>query len=113
MSKAGLIVPQLTGLKADGGKPRMDLLPTQPLLEISRVLSFGAEKYDDHNWRGGIKYSRLIGAAYRHLSAFNDGEDYDPESGYLHLGHLGCCTMFLLEQKIKGTGHDDRYRVSI
>lgn len=100
----------LTGQKFDTGKPRMELLPTQPLLAIARVLSFGAQKYDDHNWRGGFDYSRLIGAAYRHLSAYNDGEDTDPESGLSHLAHLGCCVLFLLEQEAKGTGNDDRYK---
>lgn len=101
---------QLTGTKFDGGKPRMDLLPTAPLVEISKVLGFGASKYSAHNWRGGIEYSRLIGSAYRHLAAFNDGEDYDPESGLPHLAHLGCCVVFLLEQFSKGTGLDDRYK---
>lgn len=88
----------------------MELLPTIPLRAIAEVLTFGAKKYDAHNWRGGIEYSRLIGAAYRHLSAYNDGEDKDPESGLSHLAHLGCCVLFLLEQEAKGTGHDDRYR---
>jgi hypothetical protein len=88
----------------------MELLPTAPLRAISEVLTFGAKKYAAHNWRGGLEYSRLIGAAYRHLSAFNDGEDKDPESGLSHLAHLGCCVMFLLEQEAKGTGQDDRYR---
>lgn len=102
---------ELTGVKHDGDKPRMDLLPTVPLVEIAKVLTFGAKKYAAHNWRGGIEYSRLIGSAYRHLSAFNDGEDLDPESGLPHLAHLGCCVVFLLEQYKRGTGKDDRYQV--
>lgn len=88
----------------------MELLPTVPLRAIAEVLTFGAKKYDAHNWRGGIEYSRLIGAALRHLTAYNDGEDKDPESGLSHLAHLGCCVLFLLEQENKGTGLDDRYR---
>jgi hypothetical protein len=86
------------------------LLPTAPIRAIAEVLTFGAKKYDAHNWRGGLEYSRLIGAAYRHLSAYNDGEDKDPETGLSHLAHLGCCVLFLLEQEAKGTGQDDRYR---
>jgi hypothetical protein len=99
----------LAGTKLDHDKPRMDLLPTIPLVEISKVLGFGAKKYSAHDWRGGIEYSRLIASAYRHLSSFNDGEDLDPESGLPHLAHLGCCVLFLLEQYTKGTGLDDRY----
>lgn len=104
--------PQLSGVKNDQEKPRTDLLPTVPLFKIAEVLGFGAKKYAAHNWRGGIEYSRLIGAALRHLLAFNDGEDKDPESGLSHLAHLGCCVLFLLEQEAKGTGLDDRYKPS-
>lgn len=102
--------PALTGRKDDSEKPRMELLPTVPLRAIAEVLTFGAKKYDSHNWRGGIEYSRLIGAAMRHLTSYNEGEDKDPESGLSHLAHLGCCVLFLLEQEAKGTGLDDRYR---
>ena len=99
-----------SGLKHDDGKPRMDLLDRVALEEIARVLGFGAEKYAAHNWRGGIAYSRLVAAALRHLHAFNDGEDLDPESGLSHLGHLGCCVMFLLNMAATRPDLDDRHR---
>lgn len=83
------------GLKYDQDKPRMDLLDSDALLGLAKVLTFGAQKYDAHNWRGGIKYSRLIAAIHRHLAAINSGEDIDPESGLPHIDHLGCCWMFL------------------
>lgn len=97
-------------LKYDGAKPRVDLLPSEPLLMIACVLGFGAEKYAAHNWRAGFDQSRLIGAAMRHLLAYNDGEDTDPESGLSHIAHAGCCVLFLLEQIAKDTGNDDRYQ---
>lgn len=98
------------GIKHDAGKPRAELLPSAPLLAIAEVLTFGAQKYAPHNWRKGFDQSRLIGAAMRHLLAYNDGEDTDPESGLSHMAHAGCCVLFLLEQIEKGTGRDDRYR---
>jgi hypothetical protein len=98
------------GLKYDGEKPRMDLLDRHALEEIARVLGFGAAKYKAHNWREGIAYSRLIAAALRHLHAFNDGEDIDPESGLSHLAHLGCCVMFLLGMQKARPDLDDRYK---
>lgn len=101
---------KLSGTKFDQEKPRMDLLPTLPMVEIAKVLTFGAKKYAAHNWRGGIEMSRLIASSYRHLSSFNDGEDTDPESGLPHLAHLGCCVLFMLEQYLRGTGVDDRYK---
>lgn len=100
----------MTALKYDGEKSRVELLPSAPLVMIGDVLTFGARKYADHNWRGGFDYSRLIGANLRHLLAFNDGEDLDPESDLSHMAHAGCCTLFLLEQIAKGTGNDDRYK---
>lgn len=100
---------ELEAKKFDQGKPRMELLPTEALEQISRVLAFGAQKYGDYNWRSGLNWSRLIGAAYRHLSAFNDGQDLDPETGISHLAHAGCCIMFLLEYQRSHKDKDDRF----
>lgn len=97
-------------VKADGGKARMDLLP-QPALEgTAEVLAFGASKYADHNWRKGFAWSRIYGAALRHLTAWAEGEDLDPESGLSHLDHAACCVMFLQTYVRTGTGTDDRYK---
>lgn len=98
------------GRKDDSEKPRMDLLDADFLEGVARVLTFGASKYAAHNWRGGIKYSRLIAAAYRHLGAINRGEDTDSESGLLHAYHLGCCIMFLASMQTKRPELDDRYK---
>jgi hypothetical protein len=77
--------------------------------EVARVLEFGARKYQAHNWRKGMRWSRLIGAAMRHLAAYERGELTDPETGLHHLGHFGCCIMFLLVYQRDGLGTDDRY----
>lgn len=95
--------------KFDGGKPRMELLPGDALTEVAKVLAEGAKKYDDHNWRKGMKHSRLLGAALRHIHVYNDGEDLDPETGLSHLAHASCCLLFLLSYKNKDIGNDDRY----
>ena len=57
------------GLKYDNEKPRMDLLDFDALEGLSKVLTFGANKYAAHNWRKGISYSRLTAAMLRHLAA--------------------------------------------
>lgn len=98
------------GVKFDGAKPRMDLLDPEFLEHVAQVLTFGAQKYDAHNWRQGITVSRLIGAAYRHLGAINKGEDLDPESGLPHAAHLGCCVMFLDWHLTHRPELDDRYK---
>jgi hypothetical protein len=97
------------GLKYDEQKPRMDLLDFQALEGLSKVLTFGANKYAAHNWRKGISYSRLTSALLRHLAAIQRGEDIDPESGLPHIDHLGCCWMFLSNMTKTRPDLDDRY----
>lgn len=84
-----------TGVKQDAEKIRVELLEPSWLEEVGRVLTFGANKYTDNNWRGGMPYTRLLGALLRHTFAIMRGEDYDPESGLTHVGHASCCLMFL------------------
>lgn len=98
------------GKKFDQGKPPLSLIPTKPLLEIAKVLEHGAGKYDEHNWRKGMKWSRLLSSSLRHITAFNEGEDLDPESGINHLAHAACGLMFLLEYYTTHKELDDRYR---
>ena len=97
------------GTKHDKEKPRTDLLPIYPLMEWSKVLTSGAKKYGDHNWRQGIKYSRIYAAVLRHLFAFWAGEDNDQETGLSHLTHALCEIGFLLEFT-KRPDLDDRYK---
>lgn len=97
------------GIKFDTDKPKVELLSSIALIEISKVLTFGAKKYDDHNWRKGMHWSRLLGAATRHILAYLGGEDKDSESGLSHLAHAGCCIMFLLEYEQTHKNLDDRY----
>ncbi|MET3559775.1 hypothetical protein ABID39_000452 [Bartonella japonica] len=94
--------------KNDDGKPRVELIPPSQLMEIGRVLEFGAKKYGANNWRNGMHWSRLQGAALRHLLAWSEGENTDSESGLSHLAHAACCILFLMECEAKQIGHDDR-----
>jgi hypothetical protein len=105
------VVEETTGaVKADAGKAPLDLMPAKPLVAIAEILGFGATKYAPHNWRRGFKWSRMTGAALRHLTAWADGEDLDPETGKSHLAHAGADILFLLEYELTGTGIDDRYK---
>jgi hypothetical protein len=75
------------GVKFDGEKVRMILLAPKGLEEEARVMTFGAEKYGDYNWRKGIHISRYLSAALRHIFSVAKGEFLDPESGLSHLAH--------------------------
>jgi hypothetical protein len=99
-----------TGIKHDSNKPPMNLLSREALEQTAMVMGFGKEKYAAHNWRNGFAWSRPLSAAMRHLMAFNDGEDKDPESGLSHLAHAACCIMFLLEFEKTHQHLDDRFK---
>ena len=99
-----------TVLKFDDGKLPLHLLSTEAMNQTAAVLQFGAEKYAAHNWRKGFVWSRPLAAALRHITAFNAGEDKDPESGLSHLAHAACCIMFLLEFEKTHKELDDRYK---
>lgn len=101
-----------TALKFDSDKAMISLIDPVWLEDVSRVLMFGAEKYSKHNWKGGFKYSRLLDAAYRHIGAFNNGEENDPESGLSHLDHAACCLMFLSWMVKNRPDLDDRYGIN-
>lgn len=93
------------------GKNRLDLVPTSLIEEVGKVLTFGAEKYGDNNWRNSMSWSKVVASLKRHLTAFENGEDFDKESGLLHLSHLGCNVAFLLEYyKIFPQGDDRPHR---
>lgn len=108
------VVPRrvtLGGVKHDTEKAsRPELLPLEALTEVSKVLAFGAKKYADNNWRGGFKFTRVLGATFRHLFAWATGENKDPETGLSHLAHAACNVLFLLTFELTGTGEDDRWK---
>lgn len=101
------------GTKYDDGKPMMSLLDPLALTEIAKVLTFGCEKYQPHNWRKGFAWSRLLDAALRHIFAFVSGEDKDPETGYSHIAHACCCLIFLLNHEQTKKELDDRYKQDV
>jgi hypothetical protein len=102
-----------TALKFDQNKLPLNLLSTEAMNQTAAVLAFGAQKYAEHNWRKGFAWSRPLAAAMRHITAFNDGEDCDPESGLSHLAHAACCIMFLLEFEKTHPHLDDRYKPNL
>lgn len=88
----------MTGIKYDGGKPQLGLLPPLAILAIGRVLTFGAIKYSPDNWRRvDNAKARYTDALLRHVFAWMRGERVDPESGEHHLAHAATCILFLLE----------------
>lgn len=101
------------GKKYDSGKPKLYLLPPKSINEVGKVLTFGAEKYDPHNWRKvDDLQNRYSSAALRHIFAHIDGEDADEETGLSHLAHAICCLMFKLEDELIGESEEEGLRES-
>lgn len=98
------------GVKHDQSKPDLSLLPKEFLEEVAKAFMHGEKKYGRYNYLGGMQWHRLVGAAMRHIIAFQDGEDADPESSFNHLGHAGACLAMLLVYYKRKLGEDTRYK---
>jgi hypothetical protein len=96
------------GVKFDAGKDPWHLVPWDALRAITKVLAFGAKKYSPRNWERGMDWSRLHRATIEHMTSWFMGEKKDPETGYSHLWHAGCCILFLIAYELRGIGQDDR-----
>jgi hypothetical protein len=82
-------------LRYDDNKLRFDLLHPIAQEGLVRVLTKGAQKYEPRNWERGMSWSKVIASLKRHLNAFEQGIDIDPETGELHIDHLQCNVHFL------------------
>jgi len=110
--------PLSEGLKFDGGKVRLELIPPELLYATASILTFGAEKYDDRNWELGMKWSRVFGAMMRHMWSWWGGKQptnvnfvfgsLDDETNQSHLWHAACCLSFLITYEERVIGEDDR-----
>lgn len=84
------------GIKYDQEKPRYDLLPAEPIDDVVKVLTVGAKKYADDNWKHVEPYEqRYYAAALRHIQAWKMGEKMDKETGLPHMAHAICCLLFI------------------
>lgn len=99
-----------TATKNDQDKPDLSLIPQVLLVEIAKAFMVGEKKYGRYNYTKGHNSSQLIAAALRHLTAYNDGQDYDPTDGQHHLGSVGACIGMLLRQEELGTLKDNRFK---
>jgi nucleoside 2-deoxyribosyltransferase len=97
------------GVKFDQGKERYDLIPGYALNELAKIYTYGTQKYDDNNWRKGMKWGRLFGAMMRHAWKFWRGESIDSESGLHHLAHAAWQCFALMDYEKTHPELDDRF----
>ena len=104
-------------LKYNGGKPRMSLISSVFLFGLARQLTYGEQKYikngkpGSNNWRLGFQWSELIDALERHIHAYKDGQNLDPDSKLPHVDAISACAMFISEHYHRNLGVDDRYKI--
>lgn len=110
MSEEVRVTDPDTGGQKGQKRERWDLLiaVADALDEEARVFAFGAEKYEDHNYLKGYRWSLSLGALLRHVAAWARGEDVDPESGLNHLAHAAWHCHALMMFQIHELGTDDR-----
>ncbi|TPV96209.1 MAG: hypothetical protein B7733_05735 [Myxococcales bacterium FL481] len=73
-----------------------DIGTSTALLEVADVLTLGAARYGDFNWRK-VGPWRYRDALMRHLLAYMGGDQMDSDSSLPHLAHALCNVLFLLE----------------
>lgn len=85
-------------IKADKGKLKLSLVPTQIIKEIAIVREYGVNKYKTIDKWKEVEKERYRDAAFRHFLAYIDNPtSKDEESGISHLSHLACNIAFLCE----------------
>ena len=90
-------------------KPKISSTPIIGIREMGKVFELGAKKYGRFNWRiHTVSATVYYDAAWRHLSAWFEGEDIDPESGVSHLAHVMACMTILLDAEDKKKLNDNR-----
>ena len=79
------------------------------LAAMGNAMLEGALKYGRHNYRViGVKASVYFDAFNRHIWAWWEGEDIDPESGKSHLVKALTCLLVLVDAAWRGKMIDDR-----
>jgi hypothetical protein len=69
----------------------------------------GALKYGRSNWRAaGVRASIYVDACKRHLDAWFEGEEVDPDDGTPHLSAALACLAIIVDAKAAGMLNDDR-----
>lgn len=91
-------------------KVPMSMVPSPVVMEIALGMLDGGCKYGPHNYRvAGVRASVYYDAAMRHLTAWWEGEDMDPDCDVLNHVTKALSTLTVLrDSMIQGNWEDDR-----
>lgn len=90
-------------------KAPLSTLPMPVMFEIAAGMLEGACKYGRHNYRViGVRSSIYYDATMRHLAAWWEGQDIDPDSGIHHVSKAIASLVVLRDAMLQDKVHDDR-----
>lgn len=90
-------------------KAPLSTLPFRVLWRIGLAMLEGALKYGRHNYRAvGVRASVYFDGTQRHLGAWWEGQDNDPDSGFNHIDKAIASLMVLRDSMLRGNWVDDR-----
>lgn len=90
-------------------KAPMSTVPANVMTELGVAMLEGAAKYGRHNYRvTPIRASVYYDATMRHLMAFWEGQDIDPDSGMSHITKAIASLTVWRDAMMQGTWIDDR-----
>jgi len=95
-------------MRFNTGKPQWSLVDMTCFEDMVRVLEFGAKKYTPGNWKKGLPIMSQYDSLARHMVAFMNGENTDPETGLSHLAHAQCNLMFMMHTMKHHSNLDNR-----
>jgi Domain of unknown function (DUF5664) len=91
------------------GKLPLHLWPTTATIMGCLGFLNGALKYGRANWRAsGVRASIYVDAAKRHLDAWFEGEECDPDDGVPHLAAALASIAIIVDARAAGKLNDDR-----
>ena len=91
MSPNQPIVSNSKGGKQSATPYAMHLVPPTAILEVAKVLEYGAKRYGANNWRD-VDIDDHLNHVLAHIYAYLAGDDSDN-----HLSHAACRILFAVE----------------
>lgn len=90
-------------------KAALSMVPFTVIFELALAMLEGARKYGRHNYRrAGVRGSVYFDANMRHMAAWYEGEDIDPDSGLSHVTKAIASLVVLRDSMIRDNWVDDR-----
>ena len=90
-------------------KVPFSVIPWGVIANVGLALMEGARKYGRHNYRAvGVRASVYFDATFRHVSAWWEGRDIDPDSGLHEIDKAIASLVVLRDSIMTGNWVDDR-----